>query len=403
MGFKERYERGKTRLLADESICQANRELFKEFFAFEEYKLKRQNQLRELDEATYKTLYGYILRFRNVNAWFRNKPWKDLTRDDIKQVYDDLEDGKIRNNRGLPFEDQKSYYNKIFKSKPFRLAGQSEVARDVIEYVSDRPKDVHYVTEATFRKMVSVLSKPHHLLLFWLAWDVGENIGAILQLTRRDFTRQDNKYTHEPEYLVRLPRRKLKRSRRERTEPTLYPETVRFADMVLPALGPDERPFPFGHRQALKLMHGVVRRTAATCLPTDDPVTWKDLRSGMACHLIKSGWTREEVDARLGHSPHSKALDAYINYLAIDRDKPKQKLYESQLEAREQELREARMKVKASDQRLRRNAESIEVLRAQLEQHKAEIQELRVLVEKVRHAVSSFLPQYLAAPQESFS
>ena len=36
--------------------------------------------------SSYKTLYGYVNKFRNVNKWFKNKPWDELTGDEIKQV-----------------------------------------------------------------------------------------------------------------------------------------------------------------------------------------------------------------------------------------------------------------------------------------------------------------------------
>lgn len=94
--FKTRYQRAKQELLTTPTINPENRELFDRFFQYEEYKLQRTNDLRELDEPCYKTLYVYINRLRTVNVWFSNKPWTQLTREDIKRVYDDLEDGRIR-------------------------------------------------------------------------------------------------------------------------------------------------------------------------------------------------------------------------------------------------------------------------------------------------------------------
>ena len=383
MGFKEQFGRGKGELLIDRAICHANRKLFAEFFAYEEYKLKRINGLSALDEPSYRTLYGYLLKFRNVNKWFANKPWTAITKEDLKRVYDDLEDGKITNYRGLPFKDRSGYYNKIFKSKPFRLAGKAELARDVIEFTTpDHDKEVRYVTDETFRKMVSIVSNPTYLLLFWLAWDIGENIGALLKLTGINFVRQLNKQTKEPEYLVNLPRDMIKRSRRARTEPTLYAETVRYADMVLADLGPDDKLFAFEHRQALKIMHGVAAKANAKCIPDGKPVTWKDLRSGMACHLLKSGWTREEVDARLGHTPQSKALNAYINYLAIDRERPKKRLFDSSLEEIQNELEETKRREKLSAERIRRQGQENDQLKSELDRTQEDVQDLRKLVER---------------------
>ena len=263
-----------------------------------------------------------------------NLPWKSLTREDIKKVYDGLEDGLILNRRGKPFEDRASYYSKVFKSKPFRLAGKDDLVRSIIEFHTVREREVRYVTEETFKAMVSVLASPRHLLLFWLHWDIGENIDTLLRLTKRDFVRQKNPDTGEAEYLLNLPREKIKRTRQTRSEPTLYVETVRYADMVLNGLGKDDPIFPFGYRQALKLMHAAVKKSGARCMPNGEPVRWKDLRSGMACHLLRSGWSRDEVNARLGHRPSSDTLDAYINYLALDRHRPKKKLHTVRLAGR---------------------------------------------------------------------
>lgn len=366
MGLKERYERAKEQLLHDPSICKENRELFKAFFEFEEYKLKRQNAISRLDEPCYKTLSGYVGKFKNVNTWFRNKPWRDLTKQDIKKVYDDLEDGKITNRSGKKFEDRAGYYGKIFKSKPFRMVGKSEIAKDVMEFTTGKTdKEVRYVIESEFKKLVSVVSKPKHLLLFWLQWDVGENINTSLQLTKKDFMKQKNPRTNEPEYLVNLPKDKIKRSRKTRSEPTLYAETVKYADMVLEGLGRNEPIFAFGHRQSLKIMQSAVKRSGAVCMPNNDSPTWKDLRSGMACHLLKSGWTREEVNARLGHTPSSDALNAYLTFLAIDRHGPKHKLFTTSLEAVQNELEDFRAKSKLEQQRMVRLTENVEQLRGE--------------------------------------
>lgn len=80
MGWKQRYKRRKVTLCTDEQICPANRRVFKAFFRWEERKLKRSNGLRALDEACFKTLYGYTARLFNVNKWFDNKPWIELKR-----------------------------------------------------------------------------------------------------------------------------------------------------------------------------------------------------------------------------------------------------------------------------------------------------------------------------------
>ena len=361
MSLKESYEKGKAGLLNDKSICKENRELFKEFFIWEEEKLKRINDLPDIDNSSYKTLYGYLRRFKNVNNWFENKPWKNLTLAEIKRVYKDLEDGKIKNRNGKRFEDRRSYYNKVFKSKPFKLAGKNEEVKQALEFFTDRrKKEVRFINEENFKKIISVLSKPQHLVLFWLAWDIGENINSLLELTKRNFKKQINRQTKEPEYLIYLSQDKLKRSRQSRSEPTLYQETVRYLDMVLQGLNDDDLIFPFGYRQSLKIFDSAVKKSNAKCEPDNGKPSWKDLRSGMACHLFSQGWHSDDINLRLGHSISSRELDVYLNYMAQNRNRAKKILYNNNLEDVKNDLEEVRQREKLYSNRLERQKEDIE-------------------------------------------
>lgn len=389
--FKKRYERAKIKLLTDSTICPENREVFRKFFDYEEYKLQRQNDLRELDESCYKTLYLYTYRLRIMNNWFGNTPWRDLTREDIKAVYDDVEDGKILNQKGQPIKGAQDYYNKVLKSKPFELAGKAQLAREVIQFSKRQKREVRYVTKDGFLTLASVLTKPQHLLLFWLAWDIGENIDALLQLQKKDFTRATDPYTREPEYRVNLPEAKIKRSRQARTEPTLYPETVRYCDMVLSQLAEDDEVFPFGYRQALKLIHNAGRKTGVKCMPSGEHVRWKDLRSGMACHLLSMGWQPHEINLRLGHTPNSDTLNAYINHLAIDRHRPKRKLYQSQMETLQEELKNTKERERLSRGQVLRYAEENQATKAQNQAIQAELAQTKVRVEELAQIVAKLL------------
>ncbi len=325
------YEKRKKGLLEDQHICKPNRKLFNEFFTFQEYKLKRINNLRALDEGTYKTLCGYITKFRAVNVWFKNKSWRDLTKKDVKHVYDDLEDGVIKKQNGKPFENlEDSYYSKIFKSKPFEIAGKIDIARDVISYSTKQKKDVRFIQEDGFRKLVSNAYKPHHRLLLWLAWDIGENINSLLKLNKSDITKQTNPHTKEPEYRINLKQGILKRSRKPRSEITNFKETVELLDQELPKIE-GEKLFNFEYPNAKKIINRLVERIDIKCIPNGERVTWKDLRSGMACDLLKKGWSTDEINARLGHKPSSDEIDKYVDFLAIDRHTPKKKLHDNEV------------------------------------------------------------------------
>lgn len=382
MTFKKTYMKGRAKLLADTSIVEYNRNLFARFFDWEEEKLKRTNGLPALDESSYNTLYCYIGKFRNVNMWFKNRPWNVLTEEDIRQVYNDLEDGVIRTKRGTRFEDRRSYYNKIFKGKPFKLAGIHEKAENALEFFTSRDKKpVRFISETSFKKMIQFILKPQHYVLFWLAWDIGENISSLLELKVSDLRRQINRNTKQAEYLVHLPKDILKRSRQTRSEPTIYPETVLHIDALLDygreveyrdekgkirrktvPYTNDDYLFTFKYRQALQIFDSVVKRSGIKCEPKQDKPSWKDLRSGMACHLFDQDWHVEDINLRLGHSPQSKWLDSYINYLAVNRQRAKKIHYNNSLEDLKNELDESKSRERLLASKLDKQNEQIQML-----------------------------------------
>ena len=151
-----------------------------------------------------------------------------------------------------------------------------------------------------------------------------------------------NPDTNIVEYRVNLRTEILKRFRLARGEITNYIETTKMLDIVLENLKNDDLLFPWGHRNALKIIHRARELTKVVCQPDNQKVTFKDLRSSMACDLLKKGWLRDEVNARLGHVPSSCEIDRYINFLALDRHKPKQKIYENNLNKIETQLQESR-------------------------------------------------------------
>ncbi|MCH8146996.1 MAG: hypothetical protein IH987_03255 [Planctomycetes bacterium] len=384
MELKEQYASVKNRLLGDESICEENRELFASFFVHQEYKLKRMNHLSALDDGTYKTLVFYASRFRTVNRWFANRPWRDLTKEDIKKVYDAVEDGVIRTLSGKYFEGRETYYNKILCGKPFQLAGKQEVAKSVLEFRQCHAAEVRFITEESFRQIVGTVIKPKHKLLLWLAFDIGENAGALLQLRKRSFIRRTDEYTEEPEYAVALVREILKRSRNPRTETTNYKETVELLDGVLQDLRDDELVFGFGLRMAAKTLDRATGRTGVRCLPHDQKVTLKDLRSSMACDLLSKGWTTDEVNRRLGHKPSSREIDKYVNWLALDGRQPKRKLHEHQVAQLKQEINDLKDQANQSQHRQRTQQGQIDNLQAQLDSNN------RMMFEQVGKLIQTY-------------
>ena len=386
MDLATRFANAKRRLLNDESICSANRRLFAAFFEYEEYKLKRMNGLARLDEPTYKTLLDYVSRLRTVNRWFENKPWEQLTKEEIKQVYDGVEDGHIQTKAGTPFKDAETYYRRILRGKPFILAGKKELVLEALEFHVARPREeVRFIREDTFRELVAATSRPEHRLLLWLAWDIGENVSSLLQLRKQDFTQATNPYSNEPEYHVNLRREILKRSRTSRTEITNYRETVTLLDKLLGERRDEDALFDFGARMALKFLRRAVTQTGARCIPNGEPVTLKDLRSSMACDLLSKGWTTDEVNQRLGHKPSSREIDKYVNWLALGRQRPKRRLHDNQLDQLNQELHAVKNRESLLQQRQRVLQDEFAALRSQMaENNKLMYRQVVRLVREMR-------------------
>lgn len=370
---KESYEHKLNIFLKDKKICKENKEIYKKFFKELEVRLKRIRGFAQLDSGCYATLYNYIIMFKNINTWFENKPLNKITTKDMEKVYEELEDGKILNRDKKPFKDRRSYYNKIFKGRFFEMIGKKKIASEVLRYgTPNAEEEVRYIEEETIRKIVDVAVKPLHKCLIWLAFDIGENINALLQLTKRDFTKLIDEDTNQPQYRINLRKETLKRSRTPRSEITNFDETTQYIDLVLKTkrkktiknkkgeiieetealLEDNDLVFPFGYMNAKQILTRAVKIIDAKCIPKGQRVTWKDLRSSMACDLLKKDWTTDEINRRLGHKPSSREINKYVNFLAIDGKKPRRKVYQHNLAKIQAELDKSVEREKIQGRRL---------------------------------------------------
>ncbi|MBD3353719.1 MAG: hypothetical protein GF364_19700 [Candidatus Lokiarchaeota archaeon] len=392
MTFKERYHKKKAELLDDPDVNPENRKTIKKFLEYEEYKLKRKQGLSEVDERSYKTLESYIRRIRQVNEWLGNKDWNKLKKSDIKKMIDDLEDGVITTHKGTKHSDRAQFYQ-LIQGKLFDIVKKSQYAKEIfsdfeVKGRDDDHNEVRFIDEGQFRKIVDCAITPIQRCLLWLAFDIGENIGTLLELEKEDFKRQTNPDTGDPEYLVILPKHKLKRSRTPRTEITNYADTVKYLDIVLDDVKPadknisnkwmkdrplseihsDDKLFKFGMKAATLFLDRAVDKAKVRCQPGGQKVTWKDLRSSMACDCLKKDWSRDEVNSRLGHKPSSRVIDKYINYLALDKRKPQKKIYEGNMKKLQVELDKNKDTNKLQGERIKRQEADIEALKRSLEE-----------------------------------
>ena len=399
--------------MKDKSINEHNRETIKEFLEYEEMKLRRKQGLTEYDERSAKTLYFYIGRLKNLTKWFQNKDWSKLEPTkiievekknesgevikvkkeilgDVANLINDLEDGIIKNKYNKKFSDRSLYYQMI-QGKLFEFAGTDQHAKDYFKKIEVRARDdvdneVRFIREDVFRRIIDCAIQPEQKLLLWLSFDIGENIGSLLNLTTKNFERRINKDTNEPEYLIRLSKDNLKRSRRARRELTNYRETTQFLDIVLPNVKPikrkvknrfnqsiemsdlhsDDKLFKFGIKAAQNFLERAVEKAGAKCEPNGEKVTYKDLRSSMACDLLSKGWTSDEVNARLGHAPSSRQIDRYWNYLRLDSPKSKKKFDNNSLEDVQAQLKESQRLSKLQSSRMENQNKELQDLKSNM-------------------------------------
>lgn len=379
MAFTERYRKAKEKLLKDKDICKENRLLYEDYFKAEEKKLKMNNG-GLLDERNHKTLLGYVYKIKNINEWFRNKPLKHISEKDFEKVFNDLIEGKIKNNKGEAMQDVSSYIDKLFKSKLFRMAGLNAIVEKVTEDYKPRKKEgAHWIEE---REVDAIIDNAigNYKLLFQLSWDIGENTASILMTKKRDYRKQYNEVTKEHEYFLTLRKELLKRARKARTEPTRFLKTTKLLDVALKDLDDDDYIFqrndnkvmkdceskgqrvPMTLRCAEKVFDNIVERLKIKAVPDGSKPTIKTLRSSMACDCLKKGWSVEEINVRLGHEPWSKVLKPYIDALAIDKSKPKIREYKANLEGVNDKLTEQRGINQLLDKRLAEQTKKIEEL-----------------------------------------
>lgn len=352
--FQRLYLNAKTKLFSDESICEENKDWIRKVLEYQEVKGKRSNGLPRLDESCYKTLLSYIQKTRNVVKWFNNKPLKDINEEEFRKVYEDLEEGRIKRKNGKIYEDRVSYYNKIFKSKPFEIIEKDVMARKVIEYNIKKDKNVRFIQnyEEELKNIVQNAISPSHKILIQILGDYGENIFSILQLTKGDFERGIDKDTKEPYYLLNLHKTILKRTRTPRREYNIFPETILMLDKYLENLKSSDKLFNFGLRQAEIMFERAVEK-AGVKLQNGEKPTLKDLRSSLACFLLSNReWTTDEIKGRLGHKPSSKVLDVYVSYLALNKNKIRKRDYQGNLKDVREELELYKDKAKRDSERI---------------------------------------------------
>jgi len=96
----------------------------------------------------------------------------------------------------------------------------------------------------------------------------------------------------------------------------------------------------------------------------------------MTCDLGKKGWVRDELNARLGHKPSSVEIDKYLNFIAYDRHKPKQKFDTNKFEKLQGDVEQKANELKLAQERIRMQKEESDKQQAELNALKKAVSKL---------------------------
>jgi len=317
MNYIRIYSNYYQKVINDSSICEDNRKIFIKHLDKISKDLKRLNQLPSLDIKCHRTLLNHLSRMVAVNKWFKNKSWKELTKKDIQNVFDAVEAGTITRRDGLPYTNTTDYYKRVFFDNPFKLANKHKIAQQVIgNNFPRKKKDIRFTDEESFKQIIDAVIQFEHKCFLWLCFDIGENPGALIQLTKSDCIRHINPINGEIEYRIDLKEGVIKRTRTARIEVTMYKETAQYLDRILSKKNDDENIFSFGYMQAMKFFKRALRVSEVKSVYHNKELRLKDLRKSMACNLFVKGWSVDDIKSRLGHTPSSTAIDAYLTFSA---------------------------------------------------------------------------------------
>ncbi|MFH1915631.1 MAG: site-specific integrase [Nanoarchaeota archaeon] len=275
-----------------------------------------------------KTLYKFLTSYlANIAFWFNDKPFTDLTEDDIRRVYRGLESGELKSvkDNHLGELSLKDIYERAMKNGFFKMIGKDELARNVIKRKIANKQEVRFFELDTLKKMADLASTNTQRLAFWLLFDTGIEVSALVQLKKSHFELKQDSETKTEFYTLRIPKDISKKGRRIRNNYIHFTETNELLKKHLTGLEDTDKLFnmqPFALYRALERLNAVHHFKTK---PEGKEITTKDFRSSCATYFLQIGWNTDEIKGRLGHSPSSDEIDKYVNYLGLHQNKRREK------------------------------------------------------------------------------
>lgn len=306
---------------------EENVKLAIEYLEHREDYLKKVNGTGDTARKRYfKTLGKEITYLQNVLYWFNKWNLKDLTKDNIEEVFNKIEEDKLRSIKGNSLKDntKKDYYSKVLKNGFFNFIKKDDLAKEVIIRKFTTNEEVRFFEFETLIRLTKAQRYKDHELLLWLMFDTGVEINAILQLRKNDFSLE--KTENNDDYYTLHVREEIGKKRRSVRNIFIYHNrTNELLNEILKGIGDTENLFKFKWRNAYNIINETSKTLNLKLKTHNQYITPKDFRSSCATYFLKEGWTTDEIKARLGHKPSSSVIDRYVSYLSLDQQKLKKK------------------------------------------------------------------------------
>ncbi len=379
------YDKRKRDILINPSICEENRKLFKKFFTFQEDKLK---EIRETDTLCYSnhlTLLSYIRFFKNVNKWFKNKPWKDLTKKEIRQVIKDLKIGNITKEDGTPYKDKSSYFKKVFRSEAFKMVGKDKITKELLKGYKPPKTIINYIEEEQVDILAPCATIDYEALIR-IVWDLSVEINTALAFQRKHFERiiredgkieykvhiKDNQKTSRTirklvtfdDATADVLDRLFKRGKfvvieteegtdriRRRIDNTGKRKKIKCIKKYVP-YDDEDYIFYMGYAQSKKYLRNLANKRGIKSKPDGLPIKWKDFRSGRLSWMARKKLGIADCQQRAGHVLGGRAITKYLAIDSIDSEEQKKFLEEKSEEAYEKKVKKQQKKIKVQTIRM---------------------------------------------------
>lgn len=308
-------------LMQRDGICQKNKELIAAWLAKKEQEFIAVKGNETTSQIRYlKTLSKYLFMLNNLAQWFK-KPFNEITEQDIRRVYEELESGEIGRRNGKPFTKQtrKDYYNKVFKSDFFKFIGKYELAQHVVLRRMESEDAVRFFTIEDLERMTSMTSNPQSKLILNLLFDTGMRIGTLLNIRKSDIEKIQREIGHGTKsyYIIHI-KKEYTKSNRDSTLSILLDNTNELLDIQLPKMHDDDYVVDVSYSSVVKLVKRYSKKANVSTKPDNKPISIHDFRRSCGCYLLKQGLSIDQIKKRLGHKPSSTVIDKYVDYLALD-------------------------------------------------------------------------------------